>query len=149
MKHLSTIYDQLPLRSVVIKSMLIGIALLLIFPITAQVTTGSTITFEAGAARSLLGAVTDPSVTDIDGHGLGVSADTDGNITNITINNTFAGISGGADLAVIMTATTTNTNSFSIKADNQSDNFGVTSFDFSIATGTTQDFSVEGYDDGV
>ena len=114
----------------------------------AQVTTGSTITFEAGAPRQLTGASTNPSVANIDGHNLGVSAVTAGDIVNITINNTFTGISGGTDLAVIMTATGTNVTSFSFKSDNAANNFGVTSFAFAVATGTTQNITVQGYDGG-
>ncbi|WP_141655363.1 beta strand repeat-containing protein, partial [Roseivirga seohaensis] len=111
-------------------------------------TTGSVITFEAGSARLLTGASTNPSATNIDGHALGVSAVTSGNIVNITVNNTVTGISGGSDLAVIMTATGTNVTSFSYKSDNAANNFGVTSFAFAVATGTTQNITVQGYDNG-
>ncbi|WP_252946619.1 Calx-beta domain-containing protein [Roseivirga pacifica] len=111
-------------------------------------TIGSTITFEAGSARLLTGASTNPSATNIDGHSLGVSAVTSGNIVNITVNNTVSGISGGSDLAVIMTATGTNVTSFSYKSDNAANNFSLTSFAFAVATGTTQNITVQGYDNG-
>ncbi len=112
-------------------------------------TVGSTITFEAGSARVLTGASTNPSVTNIDDHCLGVSAVTSGDITNITVNNTFAGISGLGDLAVIMTAAGTTVTSFSYKSDDSSNNFSVTSFDFGFAAGSATSITVQGYDDGV
>ncbi|KOF03884.1 hypothetical protein OB69_02380, partial [Roseivirga seohaensis subsp. aquiponti] len=111
-------------------------------------TIGSTITFEAGVARTLIGASTNPSVTNIDGHGLGVSAVTAGNIVTIVVGNSVPGITGGSDLAVIMQATGTNVTSFSYKSDNSANNFSLTSFAFAVATGTTQNITVQGYDNG-
>uniref|UniRef100_UPI004048057F hypothetical protein n=1 Tax=Roseivirga sp. TaxID=1964215 RepID=UPI004048057F len=116
----------------------------------SQPPTGSTITFEDGAIRLLVASSSSPSAANIDGKALTVAVNNTSGNHLIAVNNTFATVTGGADLGVIATNVSGGVASyFTLKSDNNTHNWGVTSLHFGIALGAGQNVTVQGYDDGV
>uniref|UniRef100_UPI00404976B4 hypothetical protein n=1 Tax=Fulvivirga sp. TaxID=1931237 RepID=UPI00404976B4 len=115
----------------------------------SQPPTGSTITFEDGAIRLLVASSSSPSAANIDGKALTVAVNNTSGNHLIAVGNSFATVTGGADLGVIATNVGGVASYFTLKSDNNTHNWGVTSLHFGIALGAGQNVTVQGYDDGV